>query len=181
MQPRVMFIAWVLPLGWACGGTVGEARQDGSLGGAQTSQGGSAGQGGGSFGGGNHGGTASGGVSSTYVDPGCSAQAGTDVYAECDPLGDSSDCPIGGGCFPVTTYPSSTCQSEVYQMLCLPAGTAKQWDSCTTLTDCAAGFTCVVGSDGTMCLKMCDPTVASSCPTGLFCDAVDLQGIGICY
>jgi hypothetical protein len=179
MLGRVMFVALGIPLAWACGGTVGEPRQEPSQGGTQTGQGGIGV--GGAIGAGGKGGTSTGGVTSTYVDPGCPEQPVPEVYTECDPLGDNTDCSMGEGCYPVTEYPTRTCEPEVFQMLCLPSGTAQQWESCSTLTDCANGYTCVVSGDGTMCLKMCDPLADKACPSGLFCDAVDLQGIGICY
>jgi hypothetical protein len=170
----------MLPWGSACGGTVGDPRQEPGAGGSATAQGGF-GWGGTAYGVGGTGGTVTGGVTSTYVDPGCPEQPVPDVYKECEPLGNGSDCGAGEGCYPITVYPTKTCEPETFEMLCLSAGTGKQWDNCTTLTDCAPGFTCVVSSDGTLCSKMCDPLGTLNCPAGLFCDAVDLQGIGICF
>lgn len=180
MRASVKILLFGFTLIPACGGTVGESRRETSQGGA------TAGQGGDSFGGltattGGTSGGASGGVTSTYIDPGCPEQPVPEVYKECEPLGNGEDCGSGEGCYPITSYPTRTCEPEIFQMLCLPAGRLEQWDTCSTITDCSPGYTCVVSGDGTMCLKMCDPLATVSCPRGLFCDAVDLQGIGICF
>ncbi|MGC4063505.1 MAG: hypothetical protein QM784_02410 [Polyangiaceae bacterium] len=81
----------------------------------------------------------------------------------------------------MTVNASRVCETETYRVTCLPAGNGEQWAPCDLLTDCAPGFTCVVTSLGTECLRMCDPTASAACPHGLFCDGVDLHGIGICF
>lgn len=126
------------------------------------------------------GGLGSGGTISTYVEPGCPDAVTPQVEAECDVF-DQSTCPAGDGCFPTITYPTARCEPEVYRMLCLPAGQGTQWVECSSLTDCAPGFICVVGGTGTECQRACDSSAPTSCPKGLFCDAIDLQGIGTCY
>lgn len=183
--PSGIQLAFVGSLGCvvACGGAVGAPREEpaqaGSsgvdVGGASSEAGGS------STRGGTSGGAGAGGVTSTYVDPGCPNTPVPETYEECSPLGSGSECGDTMGCYPVTEYPSAPCEPEIFQMLCLPSGNRGQWESCESITDCIAGHTCVVTGNGTMCLKMCDPEGASSCPTGLFCDGVDLQGIGICF
>jgi len=174
-------VAMIVGLSWvaACGGAVGPSRSDSTNGGTHT--GGAGGSAGTPAAGAALGGESTGGVTSTYVEPGCPVQPEPQVYTECDPLSATNGCGRGMGCYPVTKYPSAPCQPEVFEMLCLPAGALGQFDDCGTLTDCAPGLTCVVTGSGTMCLKMCSPTGRSNCPTGLFCDGVDLQGIGICF
>jgi hypothetical protein len=177
---------WVLVVGLAlccsCGGAVGEPREDTSRGGA-LSWAGTAGLASGSGGaaaargGSGHGGT----VRSSFVETTCPNVAPPSIPWECDPFGDGSDCDFGEGCFPVTVNASRVCESESYRVTCLPAGLGEQWAPCEFLTDCAPGFTCVVTGQGTECLQMCDPAAPSACPHGLFCDGVDLHGIGICY
>lgn len=126
-------------------------------------------------------GSSSGGTVSTYVDPGCPEVVTPEVYAECS-VSDQSTCPSGTGCYPTIEYPSAPCQPETYNMLCLPAGTGEQWDDCESLLDCAPGFICVVTGIGTECQRACDPSApTSTCPKGLFCESIDLQGIGSCY
>lgn len=118
---------------------------------------------------------------STYVDPGCPEVITPEIYAECS-VSDQSTCPPGTGCYPTIQYPSAPCQPETYSMLCLPAGTGEQWDDCESLLDCAPGFICVVTGIGTGCQRACDPNApTSTCPKGLFCESIDLQGIGSCY
>lgn len=97
-------------------------------------------------------------------------------------MADQTTCPPGEGCYPTISYPTAPCEPEVYSMLCLPSGSGQQWDDCESLLDCAAGFICVVTGIGTECQRACDPTAeVSTCPKGLFCEAIDLQGIGSCF
>lgn len=179
---RQLVIAIVGGILWcaSCGGAVGPARLDETQGGSSgfASLGGRGGAGTPLS---SKGGASGGGVTSTYVEPDCPVAPLPTVYSECDPLGESAECGPGTGCYPITSYPSEPCGSETFQMLCLPSGAGQQWASCDALDDCAAGYICVVTGDGTECLKMCDPEAVSPCPKGLFCDGVDLQGIGICF
>lgn len=123
----------------------------------------------------------SGGTFSTYTDPGCPQVVAPEIYAECS-VADQTTCPAGEGCYPTITYPTAPCQPEIYSMYCLPSGMGQQWDSCESLLDCAAGFICVVTGIGTECQRACDPAAEiSTCPKGLFCEAIDLQGIGSCF
>jgi hypothetical protein len=163
---------------FACGGTIDDARQNSNLGGAQSR---TEGNGGWSTTTGGRGGAVAVSGSSTYVELGCLEQPVPEVYSECEPLSDSNPCASGEACYPVTLYPSRACESEQFQNLCLPSGHARQWERCSTLTDCASGYTCVVTDDGTMCLKMCDPRASKPCADGQFCDAIDLQEIGTCF
>jgi hypothetical protein len=170
-------------LGWGCGGPAADppsARHKGGSGGATPLTEGGAPVNPASAGTDHRGGAASGGTTSTYVESTCPSAPLPTVEAECV-VGDLSSCPAGEGCYPTITYPSAPCEPEIYRMLCLPAGSGRQWDSCYSLTDCASGYICVVGSIGTECQLACDTTDPKSCPSGLFCEAIDLQGIGTCY
>jgi hypothetical protein len=121
-----------------------------------------------------------GGIVSTYTDPGCPSPVEPKIDAECMVL-DQTSCPAGEGCYPTITYPTALCEPETFGMTCFTAGDGVQWDECKALTDCAPGYICVVGGLGTMCLRACDSSDPTSCPKGLFCDAIDLPGIGTCY
>ena len=124
--------------------------------------------------------TGKGGTTSTYVEPGCPTPPVTEFDTECDAL-DPASCPFGDGCYPTIIYPTARCEPEIYSTMCLPAGSGAQWDDCLSLTDCAPGFICVVGGIGTQCQRACDSSDPTSCPRGLFCEAIDLPGIGTCY
>jgi hypothetical protein len=126
------------------------------------------------------GGASTGGMTSTYVEPTCPVAPVAQIEAECDAF-DQATCPAGEGCYPTITYPSTPCEPEVYRTLCLTAGTGQQGDDCLGLLDCAAGYICVVSGYGTQCQKACDSSSPRSCPAGLFCEAIDLPGIGTCY
>lgn len=120
-----------------------------------------------------------GGTTSTYVEPSCPFVPTAQIDAKCDALNQAT-CPAGQGCYPTITYPTAPCDPEIYRTACLPAGKGLQWDECMSLLDCAAGFICVVSGTGTQCERGCDASNPTSCPTGLFCEAIDLPGIGTC-
>jgi hypothetical protein len=123
---------------------------------------------------------ATGGTTSTYVEPTCPIVPTAQFEQQCDVL-DQATCPAGEGCYPTITYPTAPCEPEIYSTFCLAAGLGQQWADCYSLMDCAAGFICVVGGIGTQCQRSCDSSNPTSCPKGLFCDAIDLPGIGTCY
>jgi hypothetical protein len=125
------------------------------------------------------GGAATGGQTSTYVEPTCPDVPTAQIEAQCDAF-DQSTCPEGQGCYPTIEYPTAPCVPEVYRTLCLPAGKGQQWEECLALLDCAPGFICVVSGSGTQCERACDANVPTSCPKGLFCEPIDLPGIGTC-
>jgi len=58
----------------------------------------------------------------------------------------------------------------------------RQGDTCGSgSTRCASGFVCVVGSEpGKQCVQLCRMGVQSSCPAGLICGELDVEGYGVC-
>lgn len=119
---------------------------------------------------------------STYNAVGC-PDSGTvpTVIQECDLFSAVSGCPDGQACFPAIRANLDPCQPEKYYYVCSYAGTGTQWQNCNSANDCAQGFVCVVTNAGTKCQRMCSTDDSSaSCPPGLFCDPIDVAGVGSC-
>jgi hypothetical protein len=172
----------------ACGGSVGgDASGDGGLSGSGGLIGVGGGGTGGGFGGfaayggtgGGSGGFATGGTGG-YIDPGCPDAAPPPKIEECQPFANPTGCEPGEGCYPFVQYPQQKCDKEQFGTICAPAGSGKQGEPCGGDL-CAAGFVCVVTGVGTQCVKMCKLDGPSSCPPGLFCVPVDVEGIGGCF
>jgi hypothetical protein len=77
-------------------------------------------------------------------------------------------------------YPSGPCDFEQYGSVCAPVGSGKQGDQCGSV-NCAAGFVCVITGQGTECVQICELFGKDTCPNGLFCVPIDVEGIGGCY
>jgi hypothetical protein len=149
------------------GGTSGFG---GGLGGRGGSSGRDAGAGGGPGGAGGTGG---------YIDPGCPDAAPPPPVYECDPYAELSGCPIGEACYPWVYYPSGPCDFEQTGTTCYQEGWGKQGDPCSG--SCSARHICVITGHGTQCAELCKLDGPKSCPPGLLCLPVDVQGFGVCF
>ena len=98
---------------------------------------------------------------------------------ECDPLGDQSQCGFDEGCYPYVQYPNSRCEPETFGTRCDVAGPGLQGDACTGQR-CSHGFLCVVTGRGTECALLCRMPGPNSCPDGLICGSLDIDGFGVC-
>jgi hypothetical protein len=122
-------------------------------------------------------------VVSDYVDPGCPDAEPPPPMMECDPLATPSGCEPGLACYPFVRRPDGDgCEFERFGANCLPPGTVQTGERCgNDFGWCDAGLLCVVGAlAGARCLKLCDPFLPNSCPGGLVCAAVDIEGYGVC-
>jgi hypothetical protein len=127
------------------------------------------------------GGTSTGGqVYSTYTGQGCPQTTVPSVDAACDIFSADSGCPDGYGCFPIVRSTNDPCQPASYSFLCVYAGSGSQGDDCDQLHRCGPGYVCVVTSIGTQCEQVCDTSQPSSCAPGMFCDPIDVPGVGTC-
>ncbi len=130
---------------------------------------------------GGSGGTSTGGQNySTYTAIGCPDAAALTVTAQCNLFSSVSGCPAGQACFPTIRATSDPCQPEQYYYICSYAGNGTQWDDCSNSNDCSQGFVCVVTTAGTKCQQICSPSDAPNCPPGMFCDPIDVAGVGTC-
>jgi hypothetical protein len=185
----------VVVVAQACGGSVtadgsGTGGSGGSLADGGKHDAKADGHTGGSGGTGAFGGTGasggSGGTGGSYVDPGCPDAAPPPTQFDCDPYG-ANQCPDGEACFPWVDYPTSPCGFETYGASCSPAGTQQQGDPCGNVTPgsialCAPGFVCVIAGEGdAQCVELCKLQGPNTCPHGLLCLPVDVEGIGGCY
>lgn len=122
-------------------------------------------------------------VFSDYEDPGCPDMEPPPPEFECDPLAPTDQCDTGLACYPWVDRPfGDGCGFEVFGSSCLPPGPGTQGDRCGDEFEwCAGGHICVVGgSAGARCAALCDPTGADTCPNGLLCGLVDVEGFGVC-
>ena len=121
-------------------------------------------------------------VYSTYTSPGCpdAAAATPTVDQYCDLFATDSGCGDGNGCFPLIQSSGDPCQPTRYVYACIPVGTGIQAQKCDDSQRCAAGHICVVTSTGTVCQRACDTSVQNSCSAGMFCDPIDVPGVGTC-
>jgi hypothetical protein len=118
-----------------------------------------------------------------YVDPGCPDAAPPPEVMECDPFSADPTCLKGEGCYPFVDHPfGAGCGTQSFGTQCLRAGVGRQGDDCTDgSSGCASGFVCVVGSEpGKHCVQLCKMGVQNSCPAGLICGELDVEGYGVC-
>jgi hypothetical protein len=118
-----------------------------------------------------------------YVDPGCPDSAPPPASNECDPLSSAPTCPFGEGCYPYVEHPfGEGCGVQTFGASCIVSGSGRQGDLCDQGDrDCASGFVCVVGSQpGSRCVQLCLMSVAHSCPAGMICGELDVEGYGVC-
>jgi hypothetical protein len=185
---------WTLALGVlvaaACGGqsklVVGGDDEAGR--GGRGGKGGSGGHGavGGSAGvaAGRGGGAGTGGTGDVpYEDPGCPDAAAPAAVIECNVFDAESGCASGLACKPDIEHPfGSGCDTQVFNMRCVPPGAGVQGDPCDTgMAACDAGYLCVVGAaHGPRCLRMCPLDGSVRCPSGYVCGPTDADGIGVC-
>jgi hypothetical protein len=127
------------------------------------------------------GGTHTGGQAySTYNAIGCPDAALPAVVAQCNLFSTFSGCPTGQGCFPAIRATDNPCQPEQYYYVCSYAGSGTQGDNCEKTSDCAQGHVCVITNTSTECQKMCSLADTTSCSPGMFCDPIDVAGVGTC-
>jgi hypothetical protein len=116
-----------------------------------------------------------------YTDPGCPDAGGPILSFDCDPYHQfNGDCMPGEGCYIYVSYPSEPCGQETYGSLCAPSGPGTQSAPCDGAQDCAGGFVCVVSGSGNQCVQLCPLSGNSSCPPGLVCEPIDVEGFGGC-
>ncbi len=124
---------------------------------------------------------AGGAAGSSYVEPACPEQPRPVVEFGCQPFSGGNGCGPGEGCYPDVSYPSRPCQPESYRFSCSQVGSGSQWSHCEGDSDCASGHSCVVSSLGTSCSQLCPLEGRSGCPFGLFCEPIDVPGVGACF
>jgi hypothetical protein len=118
-----------------------------------------------------------------YVDPGCPDVGAPVQVNQCDAFSQTSGCPPGLGCYPFVDHPfGDGCGAQTFGTECRPAGTGQQGDTCGGGEEgCASGYVCVVGSQpGKHCVQLCPVGVSNSCPPGLICGDLDVEGFGVC-
>jgi len=118
-----------------------------------------------------------------YVDPGCPDLGPPVEVKECDAFSPSPTCPPGLGCFPFVDHPfGEGCGAQRFGTECRPTGTGLQGDRCgSDGQGCASGFVCVVGSQpGKHCVQLCPIGGQKTCPAGLICGELDVEGFGVC-
>jgi hypothetical protein len=116
-----------------------------------------------------------------YVDPGCPDAGPKVTMFMCDPYHQGNgDCPPGEGCYIFSTPPSTPCGQEVYGAGCDFQGMGQQGAPCEGMQECAGGFACVVSGSGNQCVLLCELQGSSTCPDGLVCEPIDVQGFGGC-
>jgi hypothetical protein len=170
--------------GVACGGTVqnndaitgggsGAPGASGRGGATSSSDGGSPGAGGSTS-------STDGGLDDArYVDPGCPPAMKIEGVRICDPFATVSECRPGDRCVPYVQY-ADLCQTEEIGTQCQPAGPGRQGDDCAA-EDCAAGFVCATAGSGFKCAKLCQLVDDSdTCPSGLICSPLDVEGFFVC-
>lgn len=118
---------------------------------------------------------------SDFRDPGCPDAAPLPFDKECDLLHQPGGCPSGESCYPYVNYPSRPCQQEQYGTMCETTGVGGQGDPCDQGQGCGQGFVCVITGNGTQCVQDCSLTGPNTCPEGLFCEPVDVKGVGGCF
>jgi hypothetical protein len=98
---------------------------------------------------------------------------------QCDPFSPVTGCLSGEACYPWVDYPTAPCEFETFGTICAPAGIGGQGDPCTGL--CAANHVCVITGQGTQCVQLCQLVGEDTCPPGLFCVPIDVEGFGGCF
>lgn len=114
-----------------------------------------------------------------FEDPGCPSVPPEPPQLNCDPFSDAGSCGAGRGCLPYVQYPTAACERERYGTRCELAGAAGQGESCRA--GCAPGYLCVASHRGSVCARLCELPGHASCPPGLLCSAVDIEGYGVCF
>jgi len=183
MRARFFFLAVT---GFALPATAGGAIAAGCGPSVETAPGGSGGNGG-RGGSGNPSSSSSGGFEGgidalpDYVDPGC-PDAGLPIQDfACDPYHQNDgECGPGEGCYIFVQYPEEPCGQEIYGSTCAPAGPGMQGDPCNGGQECGAGFVCVVSGSGNQCVQLCPLAGSGTCPPGLVCEPIDVEGFGGC-
>ncbi len=112
--------------------------------------------------------------------PGCPDAGKPPPALECDAYSEPSGCDPGDACYPFVDYPSEPCGQETYGTICAPAGTGMQGDPCGNSL-CAPRHVCVITGQGTQCIELCQLEGPNTCPAGLFCVPVDVDGFGGCF
>jgi hypothetical protein len=118
-----------------------------------------------------------------YTDPGCPDAGPPSQVDQCDAFATTPTCPLGEGCYPFVDHPfGEGCGAQSFGTVCMLAGTGHQGDICGDGTqDCASGFVCVVGSQpGMRCVQLCHLDDQNSCPPGMICGELDVEGYGVC-
>jgi len=110
----------------------------------------------------------------------CPPQPDAPPLLECDPFAPATGCPPGAACYPFVNYPTGPCDREEYGTECAAEGAGRQGDVCD-VGRCAAGFICVVTGQGDQCIQLCRLDAPRSCPAGLVCQPVDVEGFGGCF
>jgi hypothetical protein len=168
-----------------CGGTVVTLPADG-VGGSPGHAGQVGRAGSSSSAGAGHGGTSSvprDAAFDEYADPGCPDAGPPAQVNECDAFALAPTCPVGEACYPFVDHPfGAGCGAQSFGTVCMFAGTGHQGDVCGDgAADCAGGFVCVVGSQpGKRCVQLCKMSDLHSCPPGMICGELDVEGYGVC-
>jgi hypothetical protein len=119
-----------------------------------------------------------------YVDPGCPDAQPPPIVWECDPYAAFTGCAAGEACYPFVQVPGGAtgCNWDEYGTICAAAGTGQQGDPCDSANSCGSGYLCVKGAQpGLSCVRLCDPFGENTCPLGMICGEVDVEGIGGCF
>lgn len=95
---------------------------------------------------------------------------GRDTAGTCDLL--RQNCLEGDGCYP----------GPDGNGVCAPAGGRGEITDCQSHDECLPGFICAQGTAGgsLMCLRVCDPRAATTCPGGRGCRVHPGISIGSC-
>jgi hypothetical protein len=116
-----------------------------------------------------------------YVDPGCPDAGPPVTMFTCDPFNQNNgDCPPQQACYIFATPPQTPCGQEVYGASCDFQGSGTQGSPCDGMQSCAGGLSCVVSGSGDQCVQLCELEGNSTCPEGLVCEPIDVQGFGGC-
>jgi hypothetical protein len=118
-----------------------------------------------------------------YVDPGCPDLGPPVSVNECDAYSPTPSCPPDQGCYPFVNQPfGAGCGAQSFGTECRAAGTGRQGDGCGGgQGGCATGFVCVVGAQpGKHCVQLCPVGSQHTCPAGLICGELDVEGYGVC-
>lgn len=118
-------------------------------------------------------------VGDPFEEQECPEQVQRIESSECDPLGGQNQCGFDEGCYPYVQYPNSRCEPETFGTRCDVSGPGMQGDPCTGQR-CAHGFLCVVTGRGTECASLCRMPGPNTCPDGLICGSLDIDGFGVC-
>jgi hypothetical protein len=110
----------------------------------------------------------------------CPPQPDAPPIRECDPFAPATGCPLGEACYPFVDYPTGPCDREEYGTRCATEGSGRQGDACE-LGRCSGGFICVVTGQGDQCIELCLREGPRTCPEGLVCQPVDVEGFGGCF